>query len=393
MSGVWFLSLLNPVIASVFAAIFLALWLHQRARRYILAIFAAALLYVAGCVVQLFKLPADVGYNAALSAFLYSASIVLLFSGIFRRKNIRNGYLLIIGIVISIIGAIVYFYYVVNSLYLRVYILNFGFGILFLVAAYRLWCAGVARTSDRILFWAILASGIQFFPRTILALEVFDRGLLPRDFGHSIFWLWLNFALVIVIIGLALAVLTAVVLDIIDDLKKDGSTDLMTGLLNRRGFEERADLMLASAGTGPISMVYCDIDHFKAINDAHGHEAGDKVIREFAGLLAAAMRPDDIAGRIGGEEFAILLAAADIEGARAFSERVRHNLEGCRFDSLPGHPRVTASFGIATWNGTEHLHDLTRRADKMLYVAKRSGRNCVHPQENTVVDLRPQAKA
>lgn len=393
MSGVWFLSLLNPIIASLFAFIFLALWLQQRSRLYILGIAAAALLYVAGSAVQLFKFPADAGYNAAVSAALYSASIFLLFAGIFKRKKIADGYLLLAVIIFSIIAAIVYFYFIVNNLYMRVYVLNFGFGGLFLVAAYRLWRAGAAGVGDRILFWVILASGIQFFPRTVLALEVFDRGLLPREFGHSIFWLWLNFSLVIVIIGLALAVLTAVVLDIIDDLKKDGSTDLMTGLLNRRGFEERADVMLAGVGTGPISIVYCDIDHFKAINDAYGHEAGDRVIKEFAVLLAAEMRADDIAGRIGGEEFAIVLPDADIDGARAFSERVRRNLERSRFEGLQDHPGVTASFGIATRNGQEHLHDLMRRADKMLYVAKRSGRNCVRPEENTVVDLRSQAKA
>jgi diguanylate cyclase (GGDEF)-like protein len=393
MSGVWFLSLLNPIIASVFASIFLVIWLNQRARRYILYVFGAALLYIAGYIVQVFRLPESIGLNTASPAIFYSLSIILLFLGIFIRRKIRFGYFLLPGIIFTMMVSILYFYHVVNSVYMRVYILNFGFGILFLVAAYRLRRAGNFGAADRILFWVLVASGIQFFPRTILALEVFDRGLLPRDFGRSIFWLWLNFSLVIVIVGIALAVLTAVVLDIIDDLKRDGSTDLMTGLLNRRGFEERADAMLAGKGRSPVSMVYCDIDLFKAINDTHGHAAGDRVIREFADLLATEMRAEDVAGRIGGEEFAILLPDADIEGAGAFAERVRCNLEARRFDTLPGRPRVTASFGIATRQSGEYLHELMRRADKMLYEAKRGGRNRVYPQANNVLDFPSQVKA
>ncbi|MBS7697143.1 MULTISPECIES: GGDEF domain-containing protein [unclassified Chelatococcus] len=393
MSGVWFLSLLNPIIASAFASIFFVIWLHQRGRGYILYIFGAALFYVAGYIAHVFRFGESIGGNPPFPAMFYSASVILLFYGIFSRKKIRFGYFLMPGIIATMIALILYFYFVANSVYMRVYIINFGFGILFLVAAYRLRRAGNFGAADRILFWVLVASGIQFFPRTILALEVFDRGLLPRDFGRSIFWLWLNFSLVIVIVGIALAVLTAVVLDIIDDLKKDSSTDLMTGLLNRRGFEERAGAMLLGEEGSPVSMVYCDIDHFKAINDTHGHAAGDRVIQEFADLLATEMRAEDIAGRIGGEEFAILLPDADIEGARAFAERVRRNLEARRFETLAGRPRVTASFGIATRRAGEYLHELTRRADKMLYEAKGGGRNCVYPPGDNVLDFPSQAKA
>lgn len=393
MNGVWFLGLLNPIIAFVFASVLFALWLNLRSRRYILNIIAAALFYVAGYLVQVLRYPVNIGYNTAVSAVFYSACVVLLFSGIFRRKNIPLGYVFFPLTIRLIISSLLFFYYVTDSLYVRVYILNFGFGLLFIAAAVRLGRAGIVGAGDRALFWVMLVAGVQFFPRTILALEVFDKGLLLQDFGHSIFWLWLNFALILVVVGVAFAVLTAVAMDVIDDLKKVGSTDTLTGLLNRRGFEARADLVLAEPGPVPTSLVYCDIDHFKAINDAHGHAAGDRVIKGFAELLAAGIRVGDVAGRVGGEEFAILLPGADLAEARLFSERVRENLERHRFDSLPAQSGVTASFGIAEQQATEPLSDLMRRADKMLYVAKRTGRNRVHPDAHPVIDIRPHVRA
>ncbi len=93
----------------------------------------------------------------------------------------------------------------------------------------------------------------------------------------------------------------------IDDLRREGEIDGLTGVLNRRGFENRASSLIAEARHTPCSLVACDLDRFKEINDRHGHAAGDQVLRAFGDFLRAAARASDLAGRIGGEEFAIML--------------------------------------------------------------------------------------
>ncbi|WP_292274803.1 GGDEF domain-containing protein, partial [Mesorhizobium sp.] len=108
---------------------------------------------------------------------------------------------------------------------------------------------------------------------------------------------------------IALCLFTAAALDVLKALKAETHTDPLSGLLNRRGFEDRAALLLdqcAKAGF-PVALVLADLDHFKALNDQHGHEAGDRVIADFAAKLRFATGARGAAGRIGGEEFAVLL--------------------------------------------------------------------------------------
>src|SRR5690606_15034720 len=117
----------------------------------------------------------------------------------------------------------------------------------------------------------------------------------------------------------------ALVLDIMDDLNHQSQTDLLSGLLNRRGFENSAEQKLREAqGSGlPMALLVCDLDHFKAVNDTYGHATGDSVIRIFAERLRTGTSGDHIVGRMGGEEFAVLLCGSDLRAARLFAEGIR----------------------------------------------------------------------
>jgi diguanylate cyclase (GGDEF)-like protein len=162
-------------------------------------------------------------------------------------------------------------------------------------------------------------------------------------------------------------------------LHSDSLTDSLSGLLNRRGFEAKASALLDTCVRTklPVALIVADLDRFKALNDRHGHAAGDRVIAEFAMCLRTAAGTRAIAGRLGGEEFAVLLPMADPAAARLFAEAVRTVFSGEAINGLPQEVRVTASFGIAARSGRESLAELTCRADEALYHVKRDGRDGV----------------
>lgn len=163
------------------------------------------------------------------------------------------------------------------------------------------------------------------------------------------------------------------------ELRLIARRDHLTGTLTRRGFVEEAGKALArhARGGAASALALLDVDHFKSINDCHGHPAGDKVLRQLAEVCAGVMRPGDYFGRIGGEEFALLLADASAEEAQAAAERFRAAIEAHRFDIGIARPlAVTASFGVAAISpAMASAEAWLAAADSALYCAKRSGRN------------------
>ena len=152
-------------------------------------------------------------------------------------------------------------------------------------------------------------------------------------------------------------------------------TDHLTGLGNRRACEEAIAREVARATRENASVVFVlfDLDHFKVVNDTHGHQVGDAVLRAVAGVLRAASRSSDLAGRWGGEELLAILPRTDLWAARPFAERVRAGVAA--LDGLPC--PVTVSAGMAEWTRGQDVQTVLARADARLYEAKRAGRNRV----------------
>jgi len=165
-------------------------------------------------------------------------------------------------------------------------------------------------------------------------------------------------------------------------------TDGLTGVANRRAFDSRLKVVSALAGreTMNISLLMIDIDYFKLYNDEYGHQAGDEALKAVANCLAVTTkRPSDLVARYGGEEFAVLLPNTNESGAENIAEQIRSNVAALNlmcFKSPLG--KLTVSIGFASLNPNQNDHQLglVHEADQALYMAKKSGRNCIYKSRN-----------
>lgn len=155
--------------------------------------------------------------------------------------------------------------------------------------------------------------------------------------------------------------------------KWEAMTDALTGLLNRRALLDNSSNHVP-LGTAVVVM---DLDYFKAINDQFGHDSGDRTLKAFAELILANIRSGDLAARIGGEEFCIVLSNSSPRASAAVAERIRTQIEAMSVFTPSGSIRTTVSAGVAYSNGAETIQSLLVRADEALYDAKASGRNRV----------------
>jgi diguanylate cyclase (GGDEF)-like protein/PAS domain S-box-containing protein len=166
--------------------------------------------------------------------------------------------------------------------------------------------------------------------------------------------------------------------DAIETRRKSAFCDHLTGVANRRAFFEAAALELQRnrRAPRPTALILVDADHFKGINDRHGHPGGDAVLRQLGLVLTATFRQVDVVARIGGEEFAVLLPSSTLAGAAAVAERLRQVVQAQAVPFEGGHIACTVSAGVAASDGADvDLDTLMKRADQALYAAKTGGRN------------------
>ena len=184
--------------------------------------------------------------------------------------------------------------------------------------------------------------------------------------------------------GVIPVIIAALTLNLVNErltarLRALAQTDELTGSLSRRALHERAPELLArqQAGGRRVAALMIDIDHFKRVNDRHGHAAGDAVLRHAAQLVAMSLRADSVVTRYGGEEFAVLLPVAGLDEARAVAERLRKAVEAEAVEIAGAHIAITISVGLAMMAEDERVDDALKRADAALYRAKNGGRNRV----------------
>ena len=389
-----FISLLNPAIALIVACAFLLLWLYQRNRRHLAVL---ALGYAAssiGFLLQYFTLPVGLPVSRLVSAISFAIAVSCVVGAVLASRGRKVPYAAMSILSAAGIAAFCWFMFVVPDLIGRIYALNFAFG------AITPGCGNRARAGcrkkaplDRILLALSLLTALNLLVRPVLIITMQGGYATYDGLYKSLYWTTAVFSHAIVSLLLAFTLFAAAALDVMRELRAETNTDPLSGLLNRRGFERAAtDALSHHARQGiPAAIVITDLDHFKAVNDMFGHAVGDKVIVAFAGLLRSAANGNGIAGRLGGEEFAVLLTATDLPTARLFAEGVRQAFSSTAFRDVPDQVHVTASFGVASLCGTESLSQLLGRADTALYNAKKAGRDRVRLSYQHVAEQKNSA--
>ncbi len=250
------------------------------------------------------------------------------------------------------------------------------------------------------LLWRAYRPGMVPFHRAAALVLLGFAAFLMLRFGYAVFSPALTTSFVqdpfqmgaflaAMILGFCLTMALAVMMFREKQVELIGlaTKDPLTGMNNRLGLDRAAARhMEAASGSGvPLSLMLLDLDHFKQINDQHGHHAGDVVLNAVAARIEEALRDSDTAFRVGGEEFLVLLPGADLEQARQVAERLRRKIAAAPFPIEQRRLWLTASFGVVEWRiGQENWQQCMQRADRALYRAKNAGRDRVDATGDTL---------
>lgn len=255
----------------------------------------------------------------------------------------------------------------------------FGYQLPFAILASAGAAAIVSSRRRRAVDLALLAtfglSAIQFIGKAAMASAITTGGNVQNYILSSYAYVSQTVAAILSLI-LGSVLLSLVLIEVMAEKLNLTKRDALSGALLRAEFLDRAKVIIdTSIHPVPSTLVFADLDHFKSINDRFGHAAGDEVISAFGAILLRLCGGTGLCGRMGGEEFAIILPNTDKAAAALYVETARSLLANHRFELLPDEIRATASFGIAIVEKPEPVSMALRRADLALYAAKASGRD------------------
>lgn len=372
---------INLVVAGLLAAAFMTIAVHDVGRvsaRWLAFGYVLGMAYFA---IE-FSIPSfDNARPVVVAAFAAFLGATIAFNGGLARKyGVSPPWPQMLLFLLAATVAVYFVQDLPRQSFARMMAYQFPYAVMQLVGLGIVWSSRQKRDHlDHMLMAVLAASALQFLSKPFIAHALGGWGAGPQVYLQS------SYALVSqslgTMFGLAIALLILVILvrDLLADVMSKSETDTLSRLLNRGGFERHAELALRGAARQgvPVAMVIADLDHFKSINDSFGHASGDRVIEAFAGFLRDAAADHHVAGRIGGEEFAIILPGTNLAAARLFAEGTRSAFGALPVDGLPPEHRCSASFGVAELHAGEGFADLMRRADAALYQAKNGGRDCV----------------
>jgi diguanylate cyclase (GGDEF)-like protein len=369
--------LINPGMSLIFAAGGFALWLRDRSLNYVLGYVLAAVLIGFSFAINQYSQNAGTGPVQMLVGALSIAAVISLVWSMCHRLGQATPLGLWLGIgaaAVAVVGLADHGRDVTASLLA----VNLACGVVMVMGTQIMAQSPSRQFVDRLLVWIFGLAAAQFFIRPLAVVMLggaMSTAAYRGSAGHAV----LVVTAAIFTLALTGAILAATISDQIRAVKQAVRKDELSGLLRRSVFEEQADAIIARARAEgrSVSMVLADLDHFKQINDRQGHPAGDAVIRAFGGIIAGAVRPTDLAGRIGGEEFGVLAWDCPEQPAANLAERLRSALAADPVEAFGAQLALTASFGVAELRPGETYDELYARADAALYRAKRQGRDAV----------------
>lgn len=367
-------------MAAITAAVFLCAYLQDRKRIQALCwLGACALVIINGTIEAL--LP-QVSALATLRVFAYACfltAIGLLGAGLAYQCQVKFHW----GAAITVFGAALLVNIAILDMprhsQLRLYLYHGPYFLMGALGALTILRARHKGLLENLIFATVCLLNLHFLLRPTAIKLLGGMGDSPQTYLATPYAAYDQTVLAIVALALAALLSLALVRDLIVSLTKVSLTDPLSGLMNRRGFQASAEKILKSPslpGHG-LFLAIADLDHFKKINDTHGHDVGDKVIRAFGQMLESAAASGASVARIGGEEFAVLFRAPNKTLARMSCENFRALAQVGAGTGETGLPSYTASFGLAELMPGESFESLASRADVALYAAKQAGRNLV----------------
>ena len=233
-----------------------------------------------------------------------------------------------------------------------------------------------------IYLWITVGNGFRYgvhylYACATLCLSGFGVVYLTSAYWQQQGLLSLNILLVMLVVPPYVGSLLRSLHKAKDALQHQASTDTLTGLLSRREMENALDALFHGDGNGHV-LLYCDLDRFKEVNDVAGHAAGDKLLTDLGELIQKSVRRDDLSGRMGGDEFCVLLRNCTLDRGRAIAEEIRSKVTGYRLAWGTEYFSVGMSIGVAPSDAVNDAESLFRLADAACYAAKNAGRNRVH---------------
>ncbi|MPS27745.1 GGDEF domain-containing protein [Pigmentiphaga sp.] len=374
MSVEFVIGVLNTSMSAIFGASLLALWYYQRELGYIaILVFSYAVRILSfGSLYAAFAL--DMLELRMVANALILAATALLSVAISKRLRLRPHYGSLAAITAISLAGGCFFVFVEDNLPIRAAVINLGLAAICFVMLADLTRRHRRTPVEQLLLGQIAIAFLSFVSRPLTFLI---PGIDPAQ-SEAVYWIVVSISDTLICSTLAAAIFAVIAVDVMDRFKAEAQIDMLSGLFNRRGFESRALPMLArQTGAAPAALILTDLDHFKSINDRFGHLDGDKVIRTFSDILKDKAPRDAIVGRIGGEEFAILLPPGLAAAAHAMADTARSAFKATAPAIFAHAFHPTASFGIAIARAGDNLLGLMERADHALYRAKNEGRDCV----------------
>lgn len=370
--------LMNPILASLMGSLLLLIWFYSRQQTAI-KYFGLAYIAYALCNFQLILLiPSSVPLNIFSTGIFHALFASFFYAGAVTLAYKQPKWAFIIAAAIVFVGLRLYTGITLENRALRVYTV-FGYysGVL-LIAAWQIRELRNESPFTAIIFYLVLTFALFSLPQ---AMFVDFTSSNQYGYSPSEHWYTKQFAFNIFFIVFYTVLMAVIASRGINEAKREGETDPLTQLLNRRGFENSLEKQLVISDS--FSLISLDLDSFKAVNDTYGHDTGDKVLRMVAKRILENIREDDIAARIGGEEFLIFLPNTQLEAATVIAERLRQSICNAPITirgGSQGTVHITSSFGVCYFNNDQHDNTLAqsyRFVDGLLYEAKKNGRNQV----------------
>lgn len=375
---VQYLTTIVPIAIVLLGLALAACWTVLRRQRFLLWLAVGYILPSLTLIAQSQMNNEQLAYWAPVSGICLLSGLWAISRGIAQRYGGTAHPRIALLIGLPTLALLVVYSRVVDLLWMRASILYLAMGLLLLLplpSMFRKPAGGDGLELTLRISYLLLTAYTLARAALIPTLTPLDSA---GELTTSIYWVGMLSIALLFSIWFLLVLLTITLRDVLRVLNDERNHDSLTRLLNRRAFFEAAESSLGDPRQGPWTLLVCDIDHFKMVNDTWGHQAGDKVLHWFGQMLLGQIRRGDLAARFGGEEFAVLLARSRLEDAVRVAERIRRQLAQAPEDDT--RIRISASFGLVPVSSREELNDALARADTLLYEAKRAGRDRIHAE-------------